>query len=206
MGHAATYMAIDLLQLPTRVRFIRAAPLPNGVLNLLYIAAGDEAATNLAAETTGRSQATVKEAAAFFIEQILLHPESDSYRVLGAQPEASASELRLNMALLLRWLHPDHDRRGEHSVFAHRVTRAWNDLKTEERRAAYDRSRRMALAKRGASQNRTRAKAKNHGSRPAQNNHAPSYYRPSRQPFGGYPQRSGLLRRMLLLLLGRAIH
>ena len=97
-------------------------------------------------EAMGRSRETVCEAAAFFIEQILLSPDADSYRVLGARPEATNYELRRNMALLLRWLHPDHDGQGARSVFVGRVTRAWNDLKTQERRAAYDQSRRIALA------------------------------------------------------------
>ena len=88
----------------------------------------------------------VREAAIFFIEQIMLYPHADSYRVLGAGPEATYRELRRNMALLLRWLHPDLDRRDERSVFAARVTRAWNDLKTRERRAAYDQLQRMVPA------------------------------------------------------------
>ena len=87
----------------------------------------------------GRSRDTVREAAAFFVEQILLYPGADSYRVLGARPDATYGELRRNMALLLRWLHPDRDRQGERAIFAARVTRAWSDLKTPERRAAYDR-------------------------------------------------------------------
>ena len=87
---------------------------------------------------------TVREAAAFFLEQVLLHADADSYRVLGATREASYAELRRNMTLLLQWLHPDLDRREARSVFAARVTRAWNDLKTPERRAAYDRAQHLA--------------------------------------------------------------
>ena len=62
----------------------------------------------------------------------------------AATREASHSELRRNMTLLLQWLHPDLDRREARSVFAARVTRAWNDLKTPERRAAYDRAQNLA--------------------------------------------------------------
>ena len=87
---------------------------------------------------TGRSRDVVRQAATFFIEQILFAPDADSYRVLGASPQASAGELRRNVALLLRWLHPDRDPQGERSIFVSRVTAAWNDLKTPERRAAYD--------------------------------------------------------------------
>ena len=58
----------------------------------------------------------------FFIEQILFAPDADSYRVLGTAPQATPSELRRNVALLMRWLHPDLDPRGERSVFIGRVT------------------------------------------------------------------------------------
>src|SRR5688572_3095919 len=141
---AAVKLAIDLMHLPSQARSVRSAPMPEDVLILLRIAAGNEEATRGAAESVGRPQAVVRDAAAFFIEQALLHPGADSYRVLGATPETPYSELRQNMALLLTWLHPDKDRQGERAVFATRVTRAWNDLKTQERRAAYDRSRRVS--------------------------------------------------------------
>jgi hypothetical protein len=139
MGHAAALrVALELVHMPSRVRTLRSSPLPEGVGVVLQIAAGDEAATAEAVEVSGRPREVVHSAAAFFIEQMLLCPEADSYRALGATKNASAGELRRNMALLLRWLHPDVDRGGERSIFAGRVTRAWEDLKTPDRRAAYD--------------------------------------------------------------------
>lgn len=130
--------AIDLMLVPSQVRFVRAEPLPEGLLWLLRIAAGDEQAERAAAVLMDRSREVVRRAATFFIEQILFAPDADSYQVLGANPQASNGELRRNMALLLRWLHPDLDPRGERSVFIDKVTASWNDLKTPERRAAYD--------------------------------------------------------------------
>jgi hypothetical protein len=148
MNHAtALGAAIGLLHMPSRVRLVRAAPLPVGVLELLRIAPGDEEAIREATEFAGRSRDVICEAVRFFIEQILLAPDADSYRVLGASPEATSAELRRNMALLLRWLHPDLDPCAERSIFATRVTLAWNDLKTLDRRAAYDRLRQISLTK-----------------------------------------------------------
>ncbi len=134
----ALKIAIDLMHLPSQVRLIRSQPLPDGMPMLLRIAAGDIDAQQRAVELTDRLPAVVRRAATFFIEQILFAPEADSYRVLGTTPEANATELRRNLALLLRWLHPDLDTGGERSVFVSRVTTAWNNLKTQERRAAYD--------------------------------------------------------------------
>ena len=118
------------------------APPSGGVPTLLLIAAHDGETIRQVAARLGQTPQAVRQAAAFFIEQILLDPDADSYRVLGTTPVASSAELRRNMALLLRWLHPDLDPKGERSIFAQRVTRAWNDLKTEDRRTAYDQSKR----------------------------------------------------------------
>jgi len=134
----AVKIAIDLMHVPSQVRLFRSGPLPDGVPMLLRIAAGDDEAESTAALLTDRSRDIVRQAATFFVEQILFAPNADSYRVLGAAPQATAGELRRNVALLLRWLHPDMDPRGERSIFIGRVTTAWNDLKTPERRAAYD--------------------------------------------------------------------
>ena len=138
LDRMALKIAIDLMHVPSQVRLFRSEPLPDGVLMLLRIAAGDEEAEKMAVDLTGRSPEIVRQATRFFIEQILFAPEADSYRALGANPQASPSELRRNVALLLRSLHPDVDHRGERSIFVGRVTTAWNNLKTPERRTAYD--------------------------------------------------------------------
>ena len=133
----AIRVALDLLRVPSRVRQHRSQPLPAGVTGLLHIAAGDLSAEREAALSIGESPAVLREAAAFFIEQILLAPDSDSYRVLGASPNATTVELRRNMGLLLKGMHPDVED-GVRSLFAHRVTSAWDTLKTPDRRAVYD--------------------------------------------------------------------
>jgi hypothetical protein len=223
IDEAATLkVAIDLMHFPSQVRRIRSAPLLDGVFILLRIACGDEGATRHAAESVRCPPETVREAAVFFVEQILLFPDADSYRVLGARPEATNGELRCNMALLLRWLHPDLDRQGGRSVFAARVTRAWNDLKTQERRAAYDRLQRFVLAEKSLhgtynqlkhslaeesplrAQGRARGQSNKQASNRRQHNGGPhSRY------VGFHRSRylyRGLLRRVLLLLFGRAAH
>jgi hypothetical protein len=139
-GAEALRLALELLHVPSRARLVKSQPLPSGVLLLLQIAADDRTAIDRAIELSGRSEPIVRDAAHFFIEQLLWYPGADSYRALGATRDATNSELKRNMALLMVWLHPDQDRRDERSVFVHRVTNAWNNLKTPERRAAYDRS------------------------------------------------------------------
>jgi hypothetical protein len=140
--------AVDLLHFPSQAARLRGAPLPAGVPLLLRIASGDAEAIKEASEGEDRSPETIREAAAFFLEQILLKGESNSYRVLGATPAASQDELRRNMSLLLQWLHPDLDQHDARSVFASKVTRAWDAIKTPDRRAAYDRTQRLNVAER----------------------------------------------------------
>lgn len=161
----AVRVAIDLIHVPSRVRLYRAETLPEGVETILRIAAGDDGAETAAAAAVGRPRELVRRAAFFFIEQILLSPDADSYRVLGADDRATAAELRHNMALLLRWLHPDLDRQGVRSLFAGRITQAWETLKTPDRRAAYDLKRSANGTVRGRRGARTKRRAHTAGLR-----------------------------------------
>jgi hypothetical protein len=109
------------------------------------------------------------------------------------------------MTLLLRLLHPDLDSKGELSVFAARVTRAWNDLKTPERRAAYDQLQRKSMAqesllrKKGLPRTQSGRQGFNHRLHARHAGHGAS-----RRPLPIYPgRRIGLLRRLLLLLFCR---
>ena len=76
-------VAIELLHVPSRVRIARTEPLPAGVDLLLRIAAGEAEAERTAIASTGRPRDLTRQAVIFFIEQVLLCPNSDSYRVLG---------------------------------------------------------------------------------------------------------------------------
>jgi len=147
----ALELAIGLLQLPSRVRALREAPLPRDVEALLNIVAGEGHAIADAVRATGLTDRAVSDAAGFYIEQVLLHPEADSYRALGANSDASMEQLRRNMALLVRWLHPDRDGNGPRTIFAGRITDAWNNLKTAERRSAYDAARSIAIGRKSMS-------------------------------------------------------
>ncbi len=112
-AQAALRVALDLLHLPTQIRHAREAPLPDGITELLRIATGDRQAIRNAAQATKRPQEDITQAAAFFIEQILLAHDADSYRTLGVNPDADSSELRRNMTLIMKYLHPDLDKNAE---------------------------------------------------------------------------------------------
>jgi hypothetical protein len=190
---AALRLALELLHAPWRVRVVRKQPLPDGIVLLLGVAAGDPASESAAIEAAGRPREVVRQAATFFIEQILLSADSDCYRVLGASPAAASGELRRNMALLMRWLHPDAASQGEQAVFAARIATAWNNLKTPERRAAYDEERRSAAMAGG----RRTEREGTPGAMPR---------RSSRRRTASRAVRAGGLPRVLAFLLGRPRH
>ena len=136
--------ALSLWRYPQLARRARQSLLPKGMTFLLEVAAGDEVALHYATNLTDQPKIVLQEAAGFFVEQVLLTNPADSYRTLGASRYATAEELRRHMALLMRWLHPDLVKQGdsEHafdrSLYVIRVTKAWESIKTDDRRAAYD--------------------------------------------------------------------
>jgi hypothetical protein len=113
---------------------------------LLEVAAGDRDAVADATARMQQPELVLQDAAGFFIEQILLCPKSDNYRILGASCDASSETLRRHMALLMRWLHPDIVTGGmqtsgfDRSIHVNRVTKAWEAVKTGDRRGDYDRT------------------------------------------------------------------
>jgi hypothetical protein len=145
-GDDALFVALAMLERPHTVKVAQGSRLRPGITLLLEIAAGDAQAMARAEALTKRPAETLQKAAGFFIEQVLLHPGCDSYRILGCNRGAASAELRRNMALIMRWLHPDlatgegADHQMHRSIFANRITQAWETIKTEERRHSYDAS------------------------------------------------------------------
>ena len=135
----AMRIAIRLNSLPSEIRTARRRPLPPGIPLLLAIAAGERDAIETGVTLLDRAEEHLVASARFFVEQILLAPDSSSYRVLGVASDAPAADLRRHVALYLKYLHPDRDLSGDRTALALRVTGAWENLKTPDRRAAYDR-------------------------------------------------------------------
>jgi len=124
--------ALDLLRMPSQVRVMRSAPLPPGVLLLLRLAAAETEAEREAEKINKCAPDANRDAAIFFIEQVLLASNSDPYRVLGLDDTATATELRRHMAYLLKWLHPDLSGDPHKARLARKVLIAWSELKAEK--------------------------------------------------------------------------
>lgn len=141
---AAVIAALSIMQNPASSRLARRSALPRGMTFLLEIAAGEEEALEYARRAIGKSDDVLRSAAGFFVEQVLFAPSASHYRTLGLNADADARDLRRHMALLMKWVHPDTaghngaDHLIDRSVFATRITEAWQVLKSDERRGLYD--------------------------------------------------------------------
>uniref|UniRef100_UPI0035AF47BD J domain-containing protein n=1 Tax=Arenimonas sp. TaxID=1872635 RepID=UPI0035AF47BD len=131
-------LALACYRAPPRLAQAAQRPLPDDMLVLLRLAAGDEALARECADAAHESAGTVVEAAVFFIQQVLFAPGTDSYRALGVNPDAPDARIKEHYRWLVRWLHPDRNPDEWDAIYADRVNRAWQDLRHPDRRAAYD--------------------------------------------------------------------
>jgi len=200
---SALQAALAMVQMPSLVREARRSALPSGMTFLLEVGAGDTKALKEAAELTSYNPDRLRAASGFYIEQILLTNNDDSFRVLGANMETSAADLRRHMALLLKWLHPDvstHDKMNDQidrSLFANRVTKAWEDLKTQDRRAAYALAQNFASRQKQAQPASRSAKRQGSSRRSRQQQHSKSKIHPAAS------RRKPRVRRFAMHWLGR---
>ena len=137
----ALALMLALHRAPALGARLRMREVPADVLHVIRIAAGDERAAEEAASMTGIGALELREAAMLYLQQVLFCEDADSYRTLGLAPDADAARLKEHHRWLIHWLHPDRDGGDGRSVFAERVNRAWNDLRTQDRRQLYDRQR-----------------------------------------------------------------
>lgn len=140
--------AVDLMlgvfRSPGRSAVLRTRELPDGVLDVIRIAAGDEQAIAAASASTSLDQADLGTAAGLLLQNLFFFDGADSYRTLGVRPDADAAQIKRHYRWLVRWLHPDRNPESMHGVFVDRINRAWNSIRTPERRSRYDSDRRAA--------------------------------------------------------------
>lgn len=137
----ALHQALQLLRTPSGARPGPQERLPEGMLPLIRIVAGDEQALADARQSSGEAADVLREAAAFYIQQVMFASGSHSYRLLGVDADAPDERIKEHYRWLVRWLHPDRNADEWEVVYADRVNRAWQDLRTPEKRQRFDDTR-----------------------------------------------------------------
>lgn len=138
MSGEALEQALALLRTPLLRQSFSARPLPDDTAQLVQMASGSSVLVAEAAQRTGETESTVLEAARFYLQEVMFFQGADAYRVLGVARDADDQRIKSNYRLLQRWLHPDRDDGDGMSVHAARVNQAWAELRSPERRSAYD--------------------------------------------------------------------
>lgn len=126
--HRAPAMRFDL----------RGQPLPADLGLILRLAAPSQSLLDDTAARIGETPATLREAARFYLQQVLFEPGTDAYRVLGVAPDAAVAHIREHHQWLQRWLHPDRHEDDGSATFSARLNWAWQQLRDQRKRNAYD--------------------------------------------------------------------
>jgi hypothetical protein len=145
-------LMLGVFRSPARTSALRTRELPADVLDVIRIAAGDDKALAAARSAILLDDADLHVAANLVLHNMLFFDGADYYRTLGVRPDADAAQIKRHYRWLVRWLHPDRHPDEAHGAFVDRINRAWNAIRTEERRANYDRGRQAATAAAAAGQ------------------------------------------------------
>ena len=121
-------------------RLSLAAPLPEGMDRLLWLANGSPEALEAGIRQTGAKPQELRDAARFCIQQCCLVRGADSHRVLGVEPGAPLEQIKEHYRLLMRLFHPDRaaGRETWTDHYASRVNEAWTALSRMPDRAMPD--------------------------------------------------------------------
>lgn len=116
--------ALNIYRRPNLVRTERRKALPDDILSLIRIASGGDVAPEFLTPERAKSEAEVRDASVFYIQQVLLSPKSDEFRQLGLTDQATLQQISEHKRYMLKWLHPDRNPNRWESALFQRVVNA----------------------------------------------------------------------------------
>ncbi len=128
-GSDALDHALQLRDDPGVLPLLRARPLPDGVLLLIRIAAGDKEAMRSAQVRSSAPADALSSCAIEYLREVLFADGADSHRLLGVRENSGLELTKEHYRWLIHWLHPDRDASGGSQALAQRVNRAWRQVR-----------------------------------------------------------------------------
>jgi hypothetical protein len=120
-GVEAIDIAVEIYRKPARARSLHRHDVPPGMLKLIKIAAGTEDEVDALVGGQKSEALPVKEAAVFYLQQLLMNAGNDDYRQLGLSRGATLQDVKDHKRMLLKWLHPDRNPSAWEQVLFGRV-------------------------------------------------------------------------------------
>jgi hypothetical protein len=127
----AKFIALDVFKQPLLARKLKRGPLPEGLLEVIQIAAGETSD-----EKSDVSADQWQAAAQFYLQHVLISDTHNDYRQIGVNDDAPIEIIREHRRWLLKWLHPDRNKNKWESNLFLRVQEASAKLENKAHHAS----------------------------------------------------------------------
>lgn len=117
-------VAVLMFRQPNSFVVARQSPLPHGIIDVMKAAAGDDETLQKFADSKGMVADIVKQAAQFYLRQVLTSAGNDPHRKLALDRGALPAVIRDHKRWLLKWLHPDRNPNKWESILFAQVSEA----------------------------------------------------------------------------------
>lgn len=123
-------LAQALFQEPGLRHELRRSPVPDDIDRLLALVGHDRQLLEQRARALRTEPAQLQRIARFYVQEVLLFPDADDQRLLGAPAGADAATLKRHHRLLQSWLHPDRADPGSgEAIHSARINAAFQRLR-----------------------------------------------------------------------------
>jgi hypothetical protein len=116
--------ALQLYRQPILARKMTHVGLPEGIWDVLKIAAEGEDWAARSADSLGSTAREVHEACMFYLQTVVFYQNASDERLLGLTEPVNAQTLRDHKRMILKWLHPDRNHNSWESKLFLRVQMA----------------------------------------------------------------------------------
>ena len=124
LAHSALKSAVSIYRQPLLARGLVRKSLPDGISDVLRVAAEGVGTAAQFADSLGASPEEVHQACLFYLQTVVFHQNADDTRLLALSHPLTAQELREHKRMILKWLHPDRNHNSWESKLFLRVQSA----------------------------------------------------------------------------------